>query len=325
MLRTIFEQQNSYLLIGIGLAIFASIFALVVICIYFFYSTYDKDSIENKMKNFNESFYRETIHAIKKEKITMNIYEKIDLLLSRSQIKYNFRFDVFTFFILSILVGFLGYSTFMSVTGSAITSVVGFFGFLFIPYIILEMIASHKASKSRSQILTLIPILINNVKLTDGDIFLAIKRSAEKTKEPIKIYLEEFVAEYEMGVDTDKCFENLKNKIMDFRFARLIDNLKIHLYKGGNVIVTLNSINQEYQIREVEETRRKKDNFANAVGIYICVIANIGIIFGVGKIMPEILAELKSSTFEVCMAIAMINIMISLFIAYKSSRVNFDK
>ena len=40
---------------------------------------------------------------------------------------------------------------------------------------------------------------MNNTKLTSGDIFQAIKNNSQ-TKEPIKIYLEEFVAEYEAGL-----------------------------------------------------------------------------------------------------------------------------
>lgn len=302
-----------------------SIFFIVITTIFVIYRIKDDRSIIGKLKQANESIYTEALKNVQENKTTKTFYEIVDLLLSRSQVKYYFRFNFWHFITLSILFFMLGLYTFNLITDMYLPSLAIGIGFGFIPYIVLEIIAGFKGKQVKNQVLTLIPILINNAKLTNGDVYLMMKRSIEKTKEPIKIYLEEFVDEYEAGIKIEKCFEHLKDKIMDYRFTRLIDCLENHLYKGGNVVVTLNSIQKEYLAREIEEDRRKKENLSSVLGVYICVISNIGIVYLVNMVMPEVFIELKSTKFQTYMFIAVINTMISLFIAFKSSKIGSVK
>jgi hypothetical protein len=281
----------------------------------------DQRNIIARLKKFNEDLVDEALKGVTKRQTTKSFYEHIDLLLSRSQIKYNFYFNFWTFTIITILFFLFGLYSFMEVTDNYLTSLLAGIGFGFIPYVFLEVIASIKGRQIKNQILTLIPILINNAKLTSGDVFLTIKKTIPKTKEPMKIYLDEFVDEYESGLRIDRCFENLKNKVMDYRFTRLVDALENHLYKGGNVAITLGSIQKEYLAREIEEDRRKKEYYANVLGIYIAVAANIGIVYQISKVMPEVISELKGPQYKYNVLFAVLTILVSLFIAFKSTKI----
>lgn len=302
-----------------------SIFTMVIGIMFLIFQIKDQHNIIGKIKRFNEELVDEALKGVQKRKSTKSFYEYIDLLLSRSQIKYNFHFNFWTFVIITILFFLFGLYSFMDVTDNYLTSLLAGIGFGFIPYVFLEVIASIKGRQIKNQILTLIPILINNAKLTSGDVFLTIKKTIPKTKEPMKIYLDEFVDEYESGLKIDKCFENLKNKVMDYRFTRLVDALENHLYKGGNVAITLGSIQKEYLAREIEEDRRKKESYSSVLGVYIAVLANIFIVYEVSKVMPEVLSELKGPQYKYNVLFAVCTILVSLFIAFKATKIGGHK
>lgn len=302
-----------------------SIFTMVIGIMFLIYQIKDQHNIIGKLRRFNEDLVEEALKEVTKRKSTKSFYEYIDLLLSRSQIKYTFRFNFWSFVIITVLFFLFGLYSFMDVTEDYLTSLLAGIGFGFIPYVFLEVMASIKGRQIKNQILTLIPILINNAKLTSGDVFLTIKKSIPKTKEPMKIYLDEFVDEYESGLKIDKCFENLKNKVMDYRFTRLVDALEIHLYKGGNVAVTLSSIQKEYLAREIEEDRRKKESFANVLGVYITVLANFFIVYEVSNVMPEVITELKGTDYKYNILFAVVTTLISLFIAFKATKIGSHK
>lgn len=298
-----------------------SIFVTVIIFMLFVKKIKDnKKSIVARISRFNKEMYEDSLKKIQKRNATKNLYEHINLLLSRSQLKYTLKLNFWVFAIITLLSFFVGLYSFIDITNDYLTSLLVGIGCGFVPYIAVEVIASIKGKQIKNQILTLIPVLMNNIKLTSGDIFQAIKKTIAKTKEPIKIYLEEFVAEYEAGLKIEKCFENIKNKVMDYRFTRLMDALEIHLFKGGNTIVTLNSIQKEFLAREIEEDRRKKETFANVLGVYLTVLANIVIVFLMSRIMPEVVLELKSS-YKNNILLAVILTLISLFTAYKATKV----
>jgi len=315
-----FIQNPSTMKILFGI-LSVSIFVTVIIFMLFVKKIKDnKNNIVARISRFNKEMYEDTLKKIQKRNATKNLYEHINLLLSRSQLKYTLKLNFWVFAIITLLSFFVGLYSFIDITNDYLTSLLVGIGCGFVPYIAVEVIASIKGKQIKNQILTLIPVLMNNTKLTSGDIFQAIKKTIAKTKEPIKIYLEEFVAEYEAGLKIEKCFENIKNKVMDYRFTRLMEALEIHLFKGGNTIVTLNSMQKEFLAREIEEDRRKKETFANVLGVYLTVLANIVIVFLMSKIMPEVVLELKSS-YKNNILLAVILTLISLFMAYKATKV----
>lgn len=318
MLRELFNNNITAILILGILAI--SLFTLVIAVIYYIYSLNDKDNIVNKVKEYNESFYKNAYKEVKKNKEIVNIYNKLDLLLTRSQLKYERNFNCIIFILLMIEFFFLGYSLTLVLIPNTLAAIVVGGGSIFIPYMCVEILANRKSKDMRGQIISLIPILINNTKLSSGNIFDAIKRAVPKVKNPLQMYLQDFVDEYESGVSPETCFENLKLKVSEVRFNRLIDCLKIHLYKGGNVIVTLNNIHKEYLTREIEEDRRRKENAASAMGIYFCVFSNFLILYIALQVVPEIKEQLEKN--KVLVALGIINIIISLIIGYKSTKIS---
>ncbi|QUH22004.1 hypothetical protein [Alkaliphilus sp. B6464] len=298
-----------------------SIFIMIICSIFIIYRLKDSKGIVAKIHRMNDSIHEDAMKSIKKNDTTRTFYEHIDLLLARSQVKYYLKFNFWIFLLLTILSFFFGFYLFIDLTNSYVTSFAAGIGIGFLPYVILEVIASFKARELKGQILSLIPIMTNNAKLTNGDVYQMIKRSSQKVKEPMKIYLEEFIDEYDSGLKIEKCFDNLRGKILDYRFTRLVDCLEVHLFKGGNVIVTLGSLQKEYLAREIEEDRRKKENLSNVIGVYLAVISNLVIVYIISRIMPEVIVELKSSSFDKYMLIALINTLLSLFIAFKATKI----
>lgn len=272
-----------------------------------------------KIKKYNEDFVKQALSEFQNSKTTRNLYEKIELLLSRSQLNYKYSWTVPQFCLLVFLIFLYTFYSSFDVLGGFMAAFVLGMAAAFLPIVTVEFIATRKGKALKGQILSFIPVLINNAKLTGGDIFRTIKNSVPKVKEPLKIYLQEFVDEYESGVSPTICFKNLRSKIADYRFTRIIDCLENHLYKGGNVVVTLSSINKEYLSREVEEDRRRKQNSSTAMGIYVSVVGNILILWLINMVLPEIITTLKEN--QIILGIVMINMLISVFIGYAATRI----
>lgn len=296
-----------------------AIFLMAMSVIFYIYELKDQKHFSHKIKEYKEEFYTQTLKDIQNNKTTRTLYDRVDLLLSRSQLKYNFSWNIKLLFALILLMFLYGYFVTIDIIGGFFLPLVIAIVFAIFPIITIEFISSYKGKKLKSQIISLIPILINNAKLTGGDIFKTIKNTVPKVNAPLKMYLAEFVYEYENGVSPATCFDNLRYKIADSRFTRIVDCLETHLYKGGNVVVTLGSLNKEYLAREVEEDRRKKEHSSTVLGIYISVLGNILILYIVNMVMPEIVEELKKN--DIVMALIVINILISLMIGYAATRI----
>lgn len=294
------------------------LFLFILSIVFALFNLNEKNKISTRIKDYKESFYKETLKDIQNSKTTRNIYDSLELLLARSQLKYNYSWNVPLFLILLLNVFFYAYFSTLKLLDGVLTSLIIAGISTVFPIILVEFMATLKGKKLKSQILSLIPVLINNAKLTNGDIFRTMKESSEKVKVPMNMYLQEFVDEYEHGVPQNVCFNNLRYKISDFRFTRIIDCLENHLYKGGNVVVTLSSINKEYQAREVEEDRKKKQNAGTAMGIYIAVAGNVLILWIINLVMPELIVTIKGKDW--LLSLIILNISISLFIGYIATR-----
>lgn len=295
-----------------------SIFLFFLSIIFFIYEIKDKKDFKYKVKEYNEQFFIQTLNSIESNKNTKTIYDNIDFLLSRSQLKYKYSWDVGLFVFLTLLMFLFGFYSCLEILGGVYTSFIIAFATSALPTILAEFISTYKTKQLKSQLLSLIPILINNAKLSGGDVFRTIKESSTKVKPPLRVYLEEFVLDYESGISPTRCFQNLRNKVPDFRFKRIVDCLETHLNKGGNVVVTLSSLNKEYMSREVEEDRRKKQNSSTTTGIYFCVVANFFLLWMVDYIMPELIVTLKQNDYVI--ALGMMNTLISLAIGYVSTK-----
>lgn len=315
---SILENSTAAMIIlaVVGLAVF-----LLFLGIFFKISQLRQEkSLKERIKTYNEKLFQQTLEDLQESKTTKGIYEKLDLLLSRSQLKYKYSWNVLLLIILVLLCFAFGfYASYVIIEGFTSSMVVAITLGAF-PIVSIELLASIKGKQLKGQTISLIPILINNAKLSGGDIYKTIKDSAAKTKQPIKMYLEEFVSDYENGIRPTKCFNNLRYKVSDYRFKRIIDCLEHHLYKGGNVVISLSALNKEYMAREIEEDRRKKENSATSIGILLCVVLNFVVLYGVSKTMPDTIQVLKQHDWAI--AIGMINILISLYIAYSASTVN---
>lgn len=295
-----------------------SLFLFILSLIFFVYEFKERKNIAYKIKEYNEQFFTQTLRDIENNKSAKTMYDKVDFLLSRSQLKYKYSWNVGLFILLSVLMFFLGFYACLELFDGFLTGMIVGFANAAIPTVFAEFLSTYKTKKLKSQILSLIPILINNAKLSGGDVYKTIKDSSSKVKPPLRMYLEEFILDYESGINPTRCFETLRYKVSDFRFKRIIDCLETHLYKGGNVVVTLGSLNKEYMAREVEEDRRKKQNSSTTMGIYFCVIANFFLLWMVDYIMPELIVTLKQN--EYIIAIGMLNTLISLTIGYISTK-----
>lgn len=316
-----FSFANNSTVVMIVFSVIAVALFLVFLSLFYKIAQLRQEkSLKERIKLYNEKLYIQTMEDLKDNKSTKGVYEKLDLLLSRSQLKYKYSWNVLLLIILILLCFAFGfYAAYVLIEGvvSSLVVAITCAGF---PIVAIEVLATMKGKKLKGQTMSLIPILINNAKLSGGDIYKTMKDSTLKTKQPIKMYLEEFVSDYENGVGPAKCFENLRQKVSDTKFRRIMDCLEHHLYKGGNVVVSLSALNKEYLAREVEEDRRKKEHSPTALGILFCVILDFVVVYGVSRTMPDTLQVLKQHDWAI--ALGMINIMISLYIAYAASTVS---
>ncbi|MFW6025076.1 MAG: type II secretion system F family protein [Candidatus Woesearchaeota archaeon] len=314
-----FEDRNFlYMLFGFLSII---IFLTMVLIFYLIYKEKQKNTVLGKLKDYNESFYKQAQEEFQKNNMTKSLYEYIDLLLVRGQIKNNYRFNFMSFITLTILFLLFGLYTFIDIFEDYLISFAMGIAFAVIPYMTLELYTAIKSHKIKNQILTIPAILIQNVKAANGDVYIAIKKTSERSYEPLKGYLQDFCNEYESGVDIPVCFNNLREKVSDYRFKKIVNTLECHLKKGGNAAISLHSISRELDAIEIQENNKKKTHFANVIGVYFMVASNIGLIYFAGDAIPGLMNQLKGDDYRFYIFIAIINILISLFIAFKSTRI----
>lgn len=264
-----------------------------------------------------------------KQKIRQNAklswMELIEVKLSKSMLKYSLKLNIYSFVVLCMLSGILLFLLSSKLFGDMLINLIFGIGGLFIPYFILDWIIYFQNNKIRKQIMNFLAILINNLKITNGDIYMAIQRSIDKMEDPLKTYLWEFDIEYRSGVNIVKCFEKLKEKVSDYKFSRIADVLYVHMIKGGKPEVSLNSLQKEFLTQEIEEDRRRKQQLANVIGVCIAIFANIIIVALMNKVMPEFFEEIRTGNYRDHIVVAIINICISIFLATKAVRTKLYK
>lgn len=318
-------REKAYIVIGCGIALIILITTIVYFCASSIINSLKSKTVSKRFQEQNEKLIEDMLRIKETNVSVKGFYDGIENLLAQSQVKYKFHFNIYYFCLFTLEFAAFGAAMFYSMLGTPVLAILGFIAGSLLPFTALSIVGGFMGREIKKQILTLIPILINNAKLKRGDVFLTIKESAKKVKPPMSYYLAEFVGEFESGIEIETCFENLRNKVNDGRFLRLVDVLEIHMNRGGNVVTSLNNLQKEFLSREIEEDRHKKESFSNTLGIYICVAANFFIVWLMAKIMPEILSEMKSASFEIYLLVAGINILISIFIAIKSTKVGATK
>lgn len=317
--------EKAYAALGFSVALIILLSATACLVISAIINSIQNKTVSHKFKEQNEKLIQEMMRIQETNHGFKGFIDSIENLIAQSQLKYKYRFNLYYFFLFSlefsILLGSLAYS----MLGTPLLALLGIVIGAVLPFIILSILGVFMGKNIKKQVLTLIPILINNAKLKRGDVFLSIKETAKKVKAPMSYYLADFVGEFESGIDTAVCYQNLRMKVNDARFIRLVDVLEIHMNRGGNVVTSLNNLQKEFLAREIEEDRHKKESFANTIGIYLCVLSNFVIVYLMSKTMPEIITEMRSSSYEVYLLLAGINICISLIIAFKSTTVGVQK
>lgn len=297
------------LFVILGISIFTLIFSVLLLG--------TKNKIQKKIEKEENFLLQQNMQEFQKYKITL--FENIDIKLSRSGLKYKFHLNIYMFLIASIVSGIVFGFIGKRFINDFIFTAFSFAGGLILPYVLLDWIAYFQSAKVKKQVMSFVAIMINNIKIV-GDIYNAIIKTAQQMENPLKQYLEEFELEYQSGVDLYKCFYRLKEKVADPRFARVIDVLLVHYIKGGKPEVTLSSLQREFIAREVEEDRKRKQQFANIIGIFIVIGLNVFIVSMMGKFMPEFFNELRNTNYKYYLIVGIINIVISLYIATRAIR-----
>lgn len=305
--------QTNQLLLPLFILLGVSIFTLVSSVLLL----NSKNSIQKKIEKEENFLLKQNMKEFQKYKISL--FENIDIKLSRSGLKYRFHINIYMFTIFSVVSGIIVGLIGKRLINDFIFTVFSFSGGLVLPYALLDWIAYFQSTRVKKQVMSFVAIIINNIKIV-GDIYNAIIKTASQMEQPLKQYLEEFELEYQSGVDLYKCFQRLKEKVADHRFSRVIDVLLVHYVKGGKPEVTLSTLQREFIAREVEEDRKRKQQFANIIGIFIVIGLNVLIVSMMGKFMPEFFDELKNTNYKYYLIVGIINIVISLYIATRAIR-----
>lgn len=317
MINLEFLNNKNFLILFVILS-FVGIFLFILSIVFYIQEIREKKTFTYKIKAFNEENYKKAIADLNNNKNTKKIKDELDLLLARSQFKYLYCWTIPKILILMFCIFFYSYFSVYELLEGIIPSIVLSLIFSTIPILVMEYMATKKSKSIKKQILSLSPILINNIKLSDGNIPRGIEKTANKIKYPLKNYFQEFTNDIKNGIPPFECFKRLKSKVNDDRFSRIVECLEIHFYKGGNSAITLDHLNKEFLRREIKDDERKKENSGNALGIYISIIGNLILLYVTKLVFPEILIELKKH--QLILVLIILNLLVSFVIAFLATR-----
>lgn len=197
--------------------------------------------------------------------------EKVDGLIQKSRIRLIIPVLSSELLITVTLIGAFILSFFSYVWLKLLIISIGVFALVILGVIvILEFMAKITFDKIDKQQLSYTNVL-KNLSVANSDIVVIFEKSIPYAEEPLRSYVKQFVFECQKGVNLDKAFKTLEDKIENNRLKQLIKNLSIASKHDGNYGKVLNEARIIFKHYYSEKERRKKAVSSGRMGIVLLI------------------------------------------------------
>ena len=257
------------------------LFILIAITIYLFIEKISEKRILSKINKYindkNELYYKEFLKKYeksKKIKITekFNLKYKINILLDKADIEQNIFVNTFSLLLYSFICFFIIYIVVFNIFKILSLALIIALPCCFIPFIILNFIASHKSEKMEKVFLNFLLQLKNYTQISN-DIIGALKNI--ETIDPLKSYIDKFNIEINSGIKFETAIEHLKEKITVIKFKEFFSNLQYCYIFGGNFTTLIDKSYQTINELQKEKSKRKQETQSARIVLFILMLLNI--------------------------------------------------
>lgn len=257
------------------------LFVLIAITIYLFIEKIYEKRILSKINKYindkNELYYKEFLKKYeksKKIKITekFNLKYKINILLDKADIEQNIFINTVSLLLYSFICFLITYIVIFNVFKILSLALIIALPCFFIPFIVLNLIASYKSEKMEKVFLNFLLQLKNYTQISN-DVIGALKNV--ETIEPLKSYIDKFNLEINSGIKFETAMEHLKEKISVIKFKEFFANLQYCYIFGGNFATLIDKSYQTIQELQKEKNRRKQETQSARIVLLILMLLNI--------------------------------------------------
>ena len=257
------------------------LFILIAITIYLFIEKISEKRILSKINKYinekNELYYKEFLKKYeksKKIKITekFNLKYKINILLDKADIEQNIFVNTFSLLLYSFICFLIIYIVVFNIFKILSLALIIALPCCFIPFIILNFIASHKSEKMEKVFLNFLLQLKNYTQISN-DIIGALKNI--ETIDPLKSYIDKFNIEINSGIKFETAIEHLKEKITVIKFKEFFSNLQYCYIFGGNFTTLIDKSYQTINELQKEKSKRKQETQSARIVLFILMLLNI--------------------------------------------------
>lgn len=257
--------------------LFVSILVFSYNLIKYMYEVKVLEKVNKYITNKTEEYYDDYIKKSEKSqradlKERFNIVYKINLMIERAGISRGVFINPISLILYGLICFSLAYDMFFNFFKVSILSLMVSIPFGFLPFGIINIIASSKNEKLEKVFLNFLLQLKNYTKI-NNDITGAFKQV--ETIEPLQSYINKFNIEINSGVKFEKAIEHIKEKISINKFKEFFSNVQYCYLYGGNFAEL---IDRNYDIiseLQKEKNKRKQETKGARISLYILIFLDL--------------------------------------------------
>lgn len=223
---------------------------------------------------------KKILKSISKNYLQLSYLDKLEVkFIEKSNVRAYIPFFNLVWLLALMAVIFVGcFNSVRNVFGFIPTTIIVCGLISVIPLMILEIMGKISAENIRLNLGNFVACLSRWLTVKE-DLFFALEKAAESTKNPLKQYIKDACLQVKMGVSSDEALDMLAYKVDNDQFKDFVLNLKANIKSRGDVCKLVEVMeNQFYEVQR-EYVRRKINTFSDKVLLYITAVSVIAIAF----------------------------------------------
>lgn len=229
----------------------------------------------------NEKYHNELTKYYKNNKkikinSKINLIHRLGILIERAGMKQGIIINPISLIFIGAIVSMLLYIVALEIFEESFLSFIIAMPTLFLPIILLKIIADHNDEKIEKIIPNFL-LQLKNYTQINNDIVYAIKEA--KTIEPLQSYINKFLIEINSGIKFEIAMDNLNEKIKIKELENFFSNIKNCYISGGSFAELINKSYYMLSIIQKEKQARKEETKGARMVLIILVMLDLIVYF----------------------------------------------
>lgn len=261
------------------------LFVLIFVVCYQYSIKIIEEKLTVKLSKYialkNEKYHNELMKYYKKNKkikinSKINPIHKFGILIERAGIKQGILINPLSLIFIGVVFSILCYTIALKIFEARVLSFIIAMPTIFIPVVILKLIADYNDDKIEKIIPNFL-LQLKNYTQINNDIIYAIKES--KTIEPLQSYINKFLIEINSGIKFENAIDNLNEKIKIKELENFFSNIKNCYISGGSFAELINKSYYMLSVIQKEKLARKEETKGARIVLIILVLLDLIVYF----------------------------------------------